>query len=471
MKINDNAMAALRKSALFKQLPKDVLQMVASKTKLRQFFPDETIVWQGDPSDSLYVITNGIVAVQRMGANHQTQILAYLMPGNTFGEVGILENQPRSATVKAVTDVDVRVIKRDHFMEILHQHPIVAIELAKMLGRYLIDANRRMARPSKARMVLILNIFEGQGATSIGVMLANMLAEKTSARTVYTEYPVPQKLITDLGLEKRTKLYKNKQGCDFLISMDDPSLPDVVKTTFMLDNIITDYENVVITLNESLDEDIDGNLDQDIIMLLDYVKQIVLLTPPDKVKDPQLTQARQLLRKHIRRDEVQVFTLVNSTSEELQHYPADADTDFYVPFIPDFPSLKDSLKDKLTVPAVLQNIFEMLIDRLERNNNIGIFIPTTIDVNKTIDARPYVERTLNFLAERFGGATSKQADGVWNSEQAGLVGETVYVVYTYVTHHDLNRHLDEVIEYVKSLKKELRQEAMAVEINKKLTLI
>ncbi|WP_448518094.1 cyclic nucleotide-binding domain-containing protein [Rhodoflexus sp.] len=471
MQTNNHAIAALRQSALFKHLPKDILQTVAARTKLRQFFPDETIVWQGDPSDSLYVVTNGIVAIQRMGANHQAQTLAYLMPGNTFGEVGILENQPRSATVRAITDVDVRVIKRDHFMEILHQYPIVAIELAKMLGRYLIDANRRMARSAKARMILIINIFEGQGATSIGVMLANALAEKTNARTVYTEYPIPQKLIADLGLEKRTKLYKNKQGCDFLISMDDPSLPDIVKTTFMLDNIITEYENVVITLNESLDEDADGNLDQDIVMLLDYVKQIILLTPPDKVKDPLLTKVQQMLRKHIRRDEVQVFTLVNSTNEELQHYPADAGIDFYIPFIPDFPSLKEGLHKKLPVPVVLHNVFEMLIDRLERNNNIGIFIPTTIDVNKAIDARPYVERTLNFLAERFGGATSKQADGVWNSEQAGLVGETVYVVYTYVTHHDMNRHLDEVIEYVKSLKKELRQEAMAMEINKKLTLI
>jgi CRP-like cAMP-binding protein len=471
MKINDNAISALRRSALFKQLSKEVLQTVAAKTKLRQFFPDETIVWQGDPSDSLYVITNGIVAVQRMGANHQTQTLAYLMPGNTFGEVGILENQPRSATVRAVTDVDVRVIRREHFMEILHQHPVVAIELAKMLGRYLIDANRRMARSSKARMILIINIFEGQGATSIGVMLANLLAEKTSARTVYTEYPVPQKLIADLGIEKRTKVYKSKQGCDFLISLDDPALPDMVKTTFMLDNIITEYENVIVTLNESLDEDADGNLDQDIVMLLDYVRQIILLIPPDKVKDPQPVTVQQLLRKHIRRDEVQIFTLVNSTSEALQQYPIDAGTDFYIPFIPDFPSLKIGEHEKLPIPAVLHNIFEMLIDRLERSNNIGIFIPSTIDVDKAIDAKPYVERTLNFLAERFGGATSKQAEGVWNSEQVGLVGETVYIVYTYATQNDMNRHLDEVIEYVKSLKKELRQEAMAVEINKKLTLI
>lgn len=471
MKINPNAVSALRQSALFKQLPKEVLQTIASKTKLRQFFPDETIVWQGDPSDSLYIIINGIVAVQRIGANHQPQTLAYLMAGNTFGEVGILENQPRSATVKAVTDVDVRVIRREHFMDILHQYPVVAIELAKMLGRYLLDANRRMARSAKTRTILIINVFEGQGATSIGIMFANMLAEKTNLRTVYTEYPVPQKLIADLGLEKRTRLFKGKNGCDFLISLDDPNLPDVVNAGLMLDYIINDYENVIITLNEPLDEDSDGNIDQDILAMLDYVKQIILLVPPDKVKDEKLTHIQNLLRKHVRRDEVQIYTLVNTTSEAQQQYPVDAASDFYVPFIPDFPPLTLGKHEKLPVPSVLQNIFEMLIDRLERSNHIVIFIPTTIDTDKVIDTKPYVERTLNFLAERFGGATGKQAQGVWNSEQAGLVGETVYLVYTYATHNDMNRHLDEVIEYVKSLKKELRQEAMAIEINKKLTLI
>ncbi|MDW8287285.1 MAG: hypothetical protein RMJ89_04360 [Flammeovirgaceae bacterium] len=78
---------------------------------------------------------------------------------------------------------------------------------------------------------------------------------------------------------------------------------------------------------------------------------------------------------------------------------------------------------------------------------------------------------MKFLAERFGGATSKQAQGVWNSQQAGLVGEQVFIVNTYVTQNALRKYLDEVVDYVKNLKEELKQEAMALEINKKLTLI
>jgi hypothetical protein len=65
----------------------------------------------------------------------------------------------------------------------------------------------------------------------------------------------------------------------------------------------------------------------------------------------------------------------------------------------------------------------------------------------------------------------EEAKGIWNSEEIGLVGEKLYKVHTYVTSKDLKNHLDEVVEYLKFMKDELKQEAMALEINQKLTLI
>ena len=52
-----------------------------------------------------------------------------------------------------------------------------------------------------------------------------------------------------------------------------------------------------------------------------------------------------------------------------------------------------------------------------------------------------------------------------------MVGEKVFIVHTYITHEDMNLYLDEVIEFIKVLKVELKQEAMALEVNDKLTLI
>jgi hypothetical protein len=94
-----------------------------------------------------------------------------------------------------------------------------------------------------------------------------------------------------------------------------------------------------------------------------------------------------------------------------------------------------------------------------------------MDVDQPINTETYVKEVLNFMAERFGGATSREASGVWNSDEVGLVGETVNIVESYMNRTDMNLYLDEVVTLVKRLKLELGQEAMALEVDRKLTLI
>jgi hypothetical protein len=92
-------------------------------------------------------------------------------------------------------------------------------------------------------------------------------------------------------------------------------------------------------------------------------------------------------------------------------------------------------------------------------------------VDIEIDTSIYVKETMDFLGSIFGGATSNQAQGVWNSDDSGLVNETIHIVRSYVTESDMDKYLPDVLEYVEKLKAELRQEAMAVEVNQKLLLI
>lgn len=167
---------ALRQTALFKDLNDEALTKIAAKAKVRQFFPDETIVWQGKLSDSLFLITSGIVAVKKVIGQDREHIFAYLMAGQTFGEVGILDNQMRSATVSTLSEVDVLVIRRQDFFEILHRYPVVAIELARLLGRYLLDANRRQSRGDRTtKVILVLGVEREAGTTSVGIALCKAL--------------------------------------------------------------------------------------------------------------------------------------------------------------------------------------------------------------------------------------------------------------------------------------------------------
>jgi hypothetical protein len=103
-------------------------------------------------------------------------------------------------------------------------------------------------------------------------------------------------------------------------------------------------------------------------------------------------------------------------------------------------------------------------------HHIGVYIPTTAGAGHTVDAAPLVEKTLAFLGERFGGATSIKGQGVWNGD-AGLVSETVYIVQAFTTQTGMNRHLKDVVEYAKDIKAMLKQEAMALEVDRQLILL
>ena len=103
-------------------------------------------------------------------------------------------------------------------------------------------------------------------------------------------------------------------------------------------------------------------------------------------------------------------------------------------------------------------------------HHIGVYIPTTAGVGHTVDPTPLVEKTLAFLGERFGGATSIRGQGVWNSE-AGLISETVYIVQAFTTQTGMNRHFNDVVEYAKAVKASLRQDAMALEVDRQMILL
>lgn len=111
------------------------------------------------------------------------------------------------------------------------------------------------------------------------------------------------------------------------------------------------------------------------------------------------------------------------------------------------------------------------LDRLGKPHEVVVYIPTTVDVNQEIDPTPYVERAVGLLGERFGGATVREARGVWRSEELGLVGERIIQVGAFCDEEALNEGLGDVTALMGQLKQELRQEAMAIQIDGRLVLV
>lgn len=109
----------------------------------RQFHTaGEIIVRCGDPGDAMYVIVDGTATV-RAGTEPCGKHLGNLGPGEVFGELALLLNQPRSATVVAETELDLMVLSRTVFEAQRRQFPEITERLLVLIAERLAKANGR----------------------------------------------------------------------------------------------------------------------------------------------------------------------------------------------------------------------------------------------------------------------------------------------------------------------------------------
>jgi NADH dehydrogenase len=107
-------------------LPGDIVQLKIDRTTglmQEHFEPGQVIVRQGDLGDRLYIVTRGEVEVLQELAEREVRRLATLGPGAHFGEMALLSDAPRMATVRAVTPVDVLAVSRHDFLALFRSLP------------------------------------------------------------------------------------------------------------------------------------------------------------------------------------------------------------------------------------------------------------------------------------------------------------------------------------------------------------
>ena len=116
---------------------------------LSRYEAGEVIIQENDFGETAYVIAQGQVEVSKK-LDRQNIHLAYLGVGETFGEISMIEEKPRSATVTAVTETLVSEIRRDDFFKSFQTDPDVALQLLKVLFERLREANAMILQLQKA---------------------------------------------------------------------------------------------------------------------------------------------------------------------------------------------------------------------------------------------------------------------------------------------------------------------------------
>ena len=121
--MNSQAEEYLRQASFLQFLPQESYERVRALFHESQHDFGETIVRQGDKADAFYVLVAGRARVLRTDAEGQEVSLNRLRPGDVFGEAALLSEEPRNATVRCSTSVEVLRLDRGEFLELLGKHP------------------------------------------------------------------------------------------------------------------------------------------------------------------------------------------------------------------------------------------------------------------------------------------------------------------------------------------------------------
>ena len=127
----------LQRVPLFAGLPTDELAELSSRLRPRRYGRNETLCLEGDPGTSLYIIDRGRVKLGLTSAEGREIILDLLGPGDVFGELALLDGEPRSANAVAVESSEVLLLARDDFLKFVEQHPQAALVLLSTLSHWL----------------------------------------------------------------------------------------------------------------------------------------------------------------------------------------------------------------------------------------------------------------------------------------------------------------------------------------------
>jgi CRP-like cAMP-binding protein len=171
------ASTIFERNRLFRGLSAPTIQQIASLSVRRPYPMGAIIFSQGDPGDALYGVVTGKVRISASAADGKEMFLNIMEPGDTFGEIALLDGNPRTATASATAPSELLVIMRDPFLGLLQREPAVSIHLLRLLCQRIrwtsgmAEDSALLALPARlARRVLSLGKAHGH-PTANGVHL------------------------------------------------------------------------------------------------------------------------------------------------------------------------------------------------------------------------------------------------------------------------------------------------------------
>lgn len=177
----------LAKISFFENLQVEELEHLSTVLRSRRYARGEVIFHQGDVGTALFIVRKGQVAIRLSSEDGREVTLSLLDRGHVFGELALLDDEPRSTDAVARDEVDLLSLQREDFRKFLEERPQVAMRMLASLSRQVrrvtqmvhdttfLDARTRLVR-------VLLNLAEHQGKpTEGGVVITQKLTQSELA--------------------------------------------------------------------------------------------------------------------------------------------------------------------------------------------------------------------------------------------------------------------------------------------------
>ncbi len=143
-------------------------QTVEKMTRMLEVKRGQRIYLQGDPSDQIFLLKVGVVRISTVAADQQETILAFLYPGDIFGELAIVDDSPRDHLATAHEDVVLCALSRDVLLRMVQETPALGYQITKVIGlrlrRFRTRIEELLCKSAQARIAhTLLDLAEEHG--------------------------------------------------------------------------------------------------------------------------------------------------------------------------------------------------------------------------------------------------------------------------------------------------------------------
>jgi CRP/FNR family transcriptional regulator, cyclic AMP receptor protein len=210
----------LQRVSIFEAMDEEVIERLSACLKPVPFEKDQLVFGQDDPGDALYIIEKGRVKVVLYGESGREVILTIFKDGDFFGEMSLLDGQPRSANVIALESTKALMLSREDFVAHLRERPNTALKvLAEMCLRLrradeiignlaLLDVYGRVAR------ILIELAKKGGVAQDEGVLIRERPTQQDLASMIGTSRETVSRVLSEF----QRRGFLSMQGKSILLS-------------------------------------------------------------------------------------------------------------------------------------------------------------------------------------------------------------------------------------------------------------